>query len=263
MYVATLGKTSSAVRAVSGRYPRIRLRGLEDLAALAVATRRAPVNITGRRSLVRLNGMGEMGAAAARRSNTPTVFRFKTRLRGLGGLSDVTCSIDPLTGGRVCSNNPPAAPPAPVLPDGMLIKAGSNEVDRIEGGLRRWIPDPATFKCMNFDWSNIQNIPQEQWNAIPAGAPYPARNADCSFVGSAPAPMPITPAPVIDPSSGAPATIQPATTSSALPPPLQSTSSPVIMSSGGGSNLGQYLLYGGIGVGALIVLKMFGVIGKK
>ncbi len=44
---------------------------------------------------IRLNGVG---AAAAR-----TVFRPKVTVR-LHGLGDVTCSIDPATGGRVCSD---------------------------------------------------------------------------------------------------------------------------------------------------------------
>ena len=71
-------------------------------------------------------------------------------------------------------------------PDGTLLKASGPEVDRMEGGQRRWIPDPSTFNCMGLNWGAIQTIADTEWNQIPKGAPYPSR-ADAALVqGSAP-----------------------------------------------------------------------------
>jgi Malectin domain len=60
-------------------------------------------------------------------------------------------------------------------PDGTLLKASGPEVDRMEGGQRRWIPDPPTFNCMGLNWGAIQTISDTEWNQIPKGAPYPSR----------------------------------------------------------------------------------------
>src|SRR5438876_262417 len=71
-------------------------------------------------------------------------------------------------------------------PDGTLLKASGPEVARMEGGQRRWIPDPATFTCMGLDWGAIQTIADSVWNQIPQGAPYPSRADTTLLQGSGP-----------------------------------------------------------------------------
>jgi hypothetical protein len=71
-------------------------------------------------------------------------------------------------------------------PDGTLLKASGPEVDRMEGGQRRWIPDPSTFTCMGLNWGAIQTISDSEWNQIPKGAPYPSRADATLLQGSGP-----------------------------------------------------------------------------
>jgi hypothetical protein len=71
-------------------------------------------------------------------------------------------------------------------PDGTLLKASGPEVDRMEGGQRRWIPDPQTFNCMGLNWGAIQTISDSEWNQIPKGAPYPSRADTTLLQGSGP-----------------------------------------------------------------------------
>jgi len=71
-------------------------------------------------------------------------------------------------------------------PDGTLLKASGAEVDRMEGGHRRPIPDPATFTCMGLDWGTIQTIADSVWNLIPQGAAYPSRADGTLLQGSNP-----------------------------------------------------------------------------
>jgi len=72
-------------------------------------------------------------------------------------------------------------------PDGTLLKASGPEVDRMEGGQRRWIPDPPTFTCMGLSGSAIQTISDSEWNQIPKGAAYPSRADGTLLQGSGPA----------------------------------------------------------------------------
>ena len=72
------------------------------------------------------------------------------------------------------------------IPDGTLLQASGAEVDRMEGGRRRWIPDPATFNCMGLDWNAIQHISDSEWQQIPQGVPYPSRTDNALLQGSGP-----------------------------------------------------------------------------
>src|SRR5258706_422298 len=71
-------------------------------------------------------------------------------------------------------------------PDGTLLRASGAEVDRMERGQRRWIPDPATFNCMGLNAGAIQTIADSEWNQIPKGAPYPSRADGTLLQGSGP-----------------------------------------------------------------------------
>jgi hypothetical protein len=71
-------------------------------------------------------------------------------------------------------------------PDGTLLKASGPEVDMMEGGKRRWIPDPSTFNCMHLNWGAIQTIADSDWDQIPQGAPYPSRADGALLQGSGP-----------------------------------------------------------------------------
>ena len=68
--------------------------------------------------------------------------------------------------------------------DGTLLRASGPEVDKMEGGERRWIPDPSTFNCMGLDWGAIQVISDSEWNQIPQGAAYPSRADGTLLQGS-------------------------------------------------------------------------------
>src|SRR5262245_13187920 len=71
-------------------------------------------------------------------------------------------------------------------PDGTLIKASGPEVDRMEGGKRRRIPDPPTFNCMGLDWGAIITLSDSEWKKILQGPPYPSRAAGTLLQGSGP-----------------------------------------------------------------------------
>ena len=73
------------------------------------------------------------------------------------------------------------------FPDGTLIKASGPEVDRMQGGLRRWIPDPTTFSCMGLSWGMVQTITDSAWQQIPVGRAYPSRTNRTLLQGSGPA----------------------------------------------------------------------------
>lgn len=220
----------------------------QSMAALALATRKTAVS---RPAQMRLGNyvMRNLAHTAAGKSS---VFRAR-------GLGDVTCSIDPTTGGRVCTNDPgtgAAASPAAQFPDGTLIRGTGPEIDRMENGTRRWIPDPTTFQCMGLNYGDVHNIPQSQFLAIPQGPAYPVLNAgSCSqFAPSplvAPAVAPFTPTPGIDPYTGQPLV------SSALPAPLVSTApamAPAISTPTNWTKIA--LIGGGVLVGGLVLKKV-------
>jgi hypothetical protein len=60
-------------------------------------------------------------------------------------------------------------------PDGTLLRATGPEIHLMAGGVRRWVPDPATFTHMGLDWSKVRTIPDAEWAGIPQGAPFPSR----------------------------------------------------------------------------------------
>ncbi len=70
--------------------------------------------------------------------------------------------------------------------DGTLLKASGPEIDRMEGGQRRWIPDPPTFNCMGLNWGAVKTISDSEWSQIPKGAPYPSRADGTLLQGSGP-----------------------------------------------------------------------------
>ncbi len=59
-------------------------------------------------------------------------------------------------------------------PDGALIEGSGPAVYVMQGGRRRWIPDPATFAAMGYVMSMVQRVSDAAMNAIPLGAPIPA-----------------------------------------------------------------------------------------
>jgi hypothetical protein len=73
-----------------------------------------------------------------------------------------------------------------MYPDGTLLKASGPEIDRMEGGQRRWIPDPPTFNCMGLNWGAVKTISDSEWSQIPKGAPYPSRADGTLLQGSGP-----------------------------------------------------------------------------
>jgi len=73
-----------------------------------------------------------------------------------------------------------------IYPDGTLLKASGPEIDRMEAGRRRWIPDPPTFNCMGLNWNAVQTISDSEWNLTPKGTPYPSRADGTLLQGSGP-----------------------------------------------------------------------------
>jgi hypothetical protein len=71
-------------------------------------------------------------------------------------------------------------------PDGTLLKASGPEIDRMEAGRRRWIPDPPTFNCMGLNWNAVQTISDSEWSQIPKGTAYPSRADGTLLQGSGP-----------------------------------------------------------------------------
>jgi hypothetical protein len=75
----------------------------------------------------------------------------------------------------------------PVFQDGTLIRAaGALEVYRMDKGVPRWIPNPATASCMGLAGTTIQTVAPEDLNAMPAGPPYPSRTDGTLLQGSGP-----------------------------------------------------------------------------
>jgi hypothetical protein len=61
------------------------------------------------------------------------------------------------------------------IPDGTIVTASGAERYLIQGGMRRLIPDDATFKAMGLKSENIKVIPDSQLQSIPLGNPLPSR----------------------------------------------------------------------------------------
>jgi hypothetical protein len=246
-YISTLGKTSTNRRAplAFARGPQIRLRGMGDLGKQAAAVR----------SIAR---------------NLPTI-RF--RLRGLG---DTQCTIDPTTGGRVCTNGPATGTAAAstcvsitprYLTDPTVqqwdwnspmkaswIFTGRDNVNSVYDMYMR--QDGQAFAAVGPGGGFMYNDPRRA--TVPAYGP-------CAAPAPAPVPVPVPVATnqVIDPSTGLPATIQPVAPQPYIPSPMVATAAmPATFSSSSSIPWSKIALYGGIGLGGLVVLKMLGVIKK-
>jgi hypothetical protein len=229
-FVSTLGKVSAA-KSSAARFPRMRLAGLEgaavrratpavrrrlsgleDLAALAVATRRTPV-----RSL----RLGDMGKTTPRKVS---VFRT-TRLRGMGD----SCVIDPATGGRVCTTAastmpaivPMAAPPGTYMASCRNIVASNGILTAVcdqtpAGPGHNWVPTslPGYASCAGQDIANVGGVlrcctgsscPQFALDTNPADYTGAAAAPVVASVPSGIAPVPAASIPaVIDPATGVP-----------------------------------------------------------
>jgi hypothetical protein len=75
----------------------------------------------------------------------------------------------------------------PTYADGTMIQSPPMpEVDLVQKGLRRWIPDPETMACMGLNWSAVQKISVPDWVATPSGLPLPSRKDGSVLIGSGP-----------------------------------------------------------------------------
>jgi hypothetical protein len=253
-FVSTLGKVSPARR--SAPYPRLRLA---EITLGAVAARRAVVP-----RQRRLGEMGDdLGRAAIARSVARPLPTIRYRLRGLG---ETSCSIDPTTGGRVCTSGPATGTTAAAssctsitpryLPDpatqqwawdnpmpAAWIFTGRPDVNSVYDMYVR--QDGGAFAAVGPGGGFIYNDPRRA--TVPAYGP-------CVQPAAAPAPVPV-------PSNSA-VTIQPSTPANALPAPMVATSAPAYVPTSSSIPWGTYALYGGLALGGLLVLKMVGVIKK-
>lgn len=234
-------------------------------------SRRAPVAFA-RGPQLRLRGMGDLGKqTAAVRSiarNLPTI-RF--RLRGMG---DTQCTIDPTTGGRVCTNGPVTGTTAAActsitpryLPDPTTqqfkwddktptswIFTGRDSINSVYDMYMR--SDGQAFAAVGPGGGFMYDDPRRA--TVPAYGP-------CAAPTPAPVPVPVPVATnqVIDPSTGLPTTIQPVAPQPYLPSPMVSSAPAPSFSSGSSIPWGTYAMYGGLAIGGLLLLKMFGIIKK-
>ncbi len=58
--------------------------------------------------------------------------------------------------------------------EGSLLQGSNPPVYRIEGGMRRWIPNEQTFEKMGFDWKAIRPVPDDLLELVPRGEDYPS-----------------------------------------------------------------------------------------
>jgi hypothetical protein len=75
----------------------------------------------------------------------------------------------------ILAGGPISGPPCPHVlpPEGFLVRGSGPEVYVMEGGLKRHIPDLATFAAMGFLWGNVDLVPDSVLNSIPTGDPLP------------------------------------------------------------------------------------------
>jgi hypothetical protein len=60
----------------------------------------------------------------------------------------------------------------PWYADGTLLQNGDIAVYLVQGGVRRCIPDPATFKAMSFDREQILHVTDSELTEVPEGEPF-------------------------------------------------------------------------------------------
>jgi hypothetical protein len=85
----------------------------------------------------------------------------------------------------IATGTPLSGPPCPHVlpPDGSLVKGSGPEVYVMEGGVKRHVPNPATFAGMGFLWGNVNLLPDSVLSAIPSGVSLLAVLAEGSFFG--------------------------------------------------------------------------------
>ncbi|MEW6374259.1 MAG: hypothetical protein AB1502_00515 [Thermodesulfobacteriota bacterium] len=64
-------------------------------------------------------------------------------------------------------------PQSSSFPDGTLIKGSGPDIYLIQNGVRRLIPDTATFNAMGFNWGNVINVDDQKLGDVPLGIPMP------------------------------------------------------------------------------------------
>ena len=106
-----------------------------------------------------------MEGGAKRHVTSPTV------LSDCGYGWDAVRLIPNVSLNAIATGAPLSGPPCPHVlpPDGTLIRGSGPEVYVMEGGLKRHVPDLATFAGMGFLWGNVNLLPDSVLSAIPSG----------------------------------------------------------------------------------------------
>jgi hypothetical protein len=58
--------------------------------------------------------------------------------------------------------------------DGALLNPSDGRIYLYQGGLKRHIPDPATFEANGFSWNKVISVPSDWAAALPTGQPLPS-----------------------------------------------------------------------------------------
>jgi len=118
-----------------------------------------------------------MEGGARRHIMNPTV------LSGCGYGWDAVRVIPNVFLNAIPAGAPLSGPPCPHVlpPDGVLVRGSGPEVYVMEGGLKRHVPDLATFAGMGFLWGNVNLLPDSVLSAIPSGESLLAVVAEGSF----------------------------------------------------------------------------------
>ncbi|MDJ1172572.1 S8 family serine peptidase [Roseofilum capinflatum] len=77
--------------------------------------------------------------------------------------------------------------PLPSRKDGTLLQGFGSEVYYMENGDRRLIPDGVTFNTMGLDLADIEQVSNDDINAIPLGEPLPSQRDGALLHGDGPA----------------------------------------------------------------------------
>jgi hypothetical protein len=106
-----------------------------------------------------------------------------TALSGCGYGWDAVRVIPNVFLNAIATGIPLSGPPCPHVlpPDGALVRGSGPEVYVMEGGLKRHVPDLATFAGMGFLWGNVNLLPDSVLSAIPSGESLLAVVAEGSF----------------------------------------------------------------------------------
>jgi hypothetical protein len=72
----------------------------------------------------------------------------------------------------------PRGPDVPSRANGALMRGSGPAVYWMQGGLRRWIPDPDTFNAMRLNWNAIQAVSDADLEAVPRGQDVPSVRLD-------------------------------------------------------------------------------------